>query len=124
MPTVLRVGRFRFFFFSNEGAEPPHIHIQAAGDQAKFWLDPIGIAANFGFAARDALISRYTLETAQITLGKGPQKGFVGRCTYESPLDMDLARTLTMLADAVFYLGVGMKTARGMGLCRRMRNEG
>ena len=53
MPTVLRVGRFRFFFFSNEGAEPPHIHIQAAGDQAKFWLDPIGIAANFGFAARD-----------------------------------------------------------------------
>lgn len=75
-------------------------------------------------AARDALISRYTLETAQITLGKGPQKGFVGRCTYESPLDMDLARTLTMLADAVFYLGVGMKTARGMGLCRRMRNEG
>jgi hypothetical protein len=53
MPTVLRVGRFRFYFFSNEGQEPPHIHIQAAGDQAKFWLEPIRLAANFGFAARD-----------------------------------------------------------------------
>lgn len=53
MPTVLRVGRFRFYFFSNEGQEPPHIHVQAAGDQAKFWLEPIRLAANYGFAARD-----------------------------------------------------------------------
>jgi hypothetical protein len=49
MPTVLRVGRFRFYFFSNEGQEPAHIHIQAAGDQAKFWLEPI----HYGFPARD-----------------------------------------------------------------------
>ena len=53
MPTVLRIGRFRFYFFSNEGQEPPHIHIKAAGDQAKFWLDPPLLAANYGFAARE-----------------------------------------------------------------------
>ncbi len=53
MPTVLRVGRFRFYFFSNERQEPPHIHIKAAGDQAKFWLDPLLLAANYGFAARE-----------------------------------------------------------------------
>jgi Domain of unknown function (DUF4160) len=53
MPTVLRIGQFRFYFFSNEGSEPPHIHIQAGGSQAKFWLDPIGLAANHGFAARE-----------------------------------------------------------------------
>ena len=53
MPTVLVVEGFRFFFFSNEGQEPPHIHIQAAGDQAKFWLEPLRLAANYGFAARD-----------------------------------------------------------------------
>ena len=53
MPTVLRIGRFRFYFFSNEGQEPPHIHIKAAGDQAKFWLDPLLLAANYGFAARE-----------------------------------------------------------------------
>jgi CRISPR-associated endoribonuclease Cas6 len=71
-------------------------------------------------AARDTLVSRYTLETAQINLGKGPQKGFLGVCTYELPPDLVQARTLSLLADAVFYLGVGVKTARGMGLCRRL----
>src|SRR5262245_45288204 len=28
MPSVLRVGRFRFYFFSNEQQEPPHIHVK------------------------------------------------------------------------------------------------
>jgi CRISPR-associated endoribonuclease Cas6 len=70
-------------------------------------------------AARDTLVSRYALATAQINLGKGPQKGFLGICTYELPPDPAQARVLSLLADAVFYLGVGMKTARGMGLCRR-----
>ena len=53
MPTVLRVGRFRFFFFSNEGNEPPHIHVKAGEDEAKFWLEPIQVAANYGFKAQD-----------------------------------------------------------------------
>ena len=53
MPTVLREGRFRFFFFSNEGQEPPHIHIKAAEDEAKFWLDPISLAFNHGFRGRE-----------------------------------------------------------------------
>lgn len=53
MPTVLRVGRYRFFFFSNEGAEPPHIHVQAAEDQAKFWLDPVDLVVNYGFNGRE-----------------------------------------------------------------------
>jgi len=47
------VGRYRFHFFSNEGQEPPHIHIQAGGDQAKFWLDPIALASNYGFNAAE-----------------------------------------------------------------------
>jgi hypothetical protein len=53
MPTVLRVGRFRFFFFSNEGDEPPHIHVKAAEHEAKFWLDPLSLAANYGFRSRE-----------------------------------------------------------------------
>jgi hypothetical protein len=53
MPAVLRVGRFRFFFFSNEGREPPHIHVRAAEDEAKFWLDPVQLAANYGFNVRE-----------------------------------------------------------------------
>ena len=53
MPVVLRVGRFRFFFFSNEREEPPHIHVKAAEHEAKFWLDPVSLAANYGFRSRD-----------------------------------------------------------------------
>jgi len=53
MPTVLRVGRYRFYFFSNENNEPPHIHVQAGGDQAKFWLNPIELASNYGFRAHE-----------------------------------------------------------------------
>ncbi len=53
MPTVLRVGRFRFFFFSNEGQEPAHIHVKAGDDEAKFWLDPVELAANYGFNGRE-----------------------------------------------------------------------
>jgi hypothetical protein len=53
MPTVLRIGRFRFFFYSNEGQEPAHIHIKAGDDEAKFWIDPVSLAANHGFNGRE-----------------------------------------------------------------------
>lgn len=53
MPTVLRVGRYRFFFYSNEGSEPPHIHVKAGNDQAKFWLAPTNLALNYGFRAHE-----------------------------------------------------------------------
>lgn len=53
MPVVLRVGRFRFFFFSNEGREPPHIHVKAESDEAKFWLEPVELAANYGFRSHE-----------------------------------------------------------------------
>ena len=53
MPTVLRIGRYRFFFFSNERGEPPHIHVKAAEDEAKFWLEPVQVAANYGFRTRE-----------------------------------------------------------------------
>ncbi len=39
MPTVLRIGAYRFFFYSEEGQEPPHVHIVAAEKRAKFWLE-------------------------------------------------------------------------------------
>jgi hypothetical protein len=53
MPTVIRIGRFRFYFFSNEREEPPHIHVKAAEDEAKFWLDPAELASNFGFSSSE-----------------------------------------------------------------------
>ncbi len=48
MPTVLRVGRFRFHFYSDERNEPPHIHVRAPDGECKFWLEPISLAKNRG----------------------------------------------------------------------------
>ena len=39
MPTVLRIRGFRFFFFSNEGRERPHVHVRKGEAYAKVWLD-------------------------------------------------------------------------------------
>ena len=49
MPTVLRVRGYRFFFFSLEGHEPPHIHVEQAEKFAKFWLNPVALAKSRGF---------------------------------------------------------------------------
>ena len=53
MPTVLRVDGHRFFFFSNESNEPPHIHVESADQYAKFWLDPVELARAVGYNARE-----------------------------------------------------------------------
>ena len=53
MPKVLVSGRFRFFFFSNESQEPPPIHVKAGNAEAKFWLEPIELAVNYGFNERE-----------------------------------------------------------------------
>jgi hypothetical protein len=41
MPEVFREFGFVFFFYSNEGQEPIHIHVRKAGGFAKFWIEPI-----------------------------------------------------------------------------------
>ncbi len=40
MPTVLRDAGYRFYFYSRENDEPPHIHVEHGDKLAKFWLDP------------------------------------------------------------------------------------
>jgi hypothetical protein len=53
MPTVLRLSGFRFFFYSLEGTEPPHIHVEHGDNVAKFWLDPVERAESHGFRAHE-----------------------------------------------------------------------
>lgn len=48
MPTVLRLGSFRFHFYSDEGNEPPHIHVATPDGECKFWLEPIRLSRNKG----------------------------------------------------------------------------
>lgn len=49
MPTVLRIGSYRFFFYSSDRSEPPHIHIESDNNSAKFWLDPVRLQRSKGF---------------------------------------------------------------------------
>lgn len=49
MPTVLRSGPYRFYFWSNDSGEPPHVHVDRDDQSAKFWLDPVQLAKNLGF---------------------------------------------------------------------------
>jgi hypothetical protein len=53
MPTVLRIGPYRFFFFSADGVEPPHVHIERDRALAKFWLRPARLAQSKGFPAAE-----------------------------------------------------------------------
>jgi hypothetical protein len=53
MPIVFRKGRYRFFFFSNEGHEPMHIHVESDDRHAKFWLEPVGLANSVGYRAHE-----------------------------------------------------------------------
>jgi len=49
MPTVHRVGPYRFFFYSGDRPEPPHIHVEREAGRAKFWLDPVRLERSGGF---------------------------------------------------------------------------
>lgn len=49
MPTVSSEGHYRFFFFSADRDEPPHIHVEAGDYVAKFWLSPVWLASSRGF---------------------------------------------------------------------------
>jgi hypothetical protein len=66
MPTVYRENGFRFFFFSNENEEPPHIHIEKAEGYAKFWLQPdVEIAWSRRFRRNQLAWIRERLEAKQ-----------------------------------------------------------
>lgn len=66
MPTLRRVGPFRFFFYSNEGREPPHVHVQNERRIAKFWLEPVALASTGRFSASELRsIERIVLENRE-----------------------------------------------------------
>ncbi len=53
MPTVLRSGPYRLYFYSHEPNEPPHVHVDRDVQSAKFWLQPVALARNLGFSAKE-----------------------------------------------------------------------
>jgi hypothetical protein len=49
VPTLLKWNGYRFYFFSNESGEPPHVHVDKQDKTAKFWLKPVELASSEGF---------------------------------------------------------------------------
>lgn len=53
MPTALREGPYRFYFVSFDCNEPPHVHVSGEGNEAQFWLEPVSLKSNSGFAQHE-----------------------------------------------------------------------
>ena len=53
MPTVLRTGPYRLFFYSGDRGEPAHVHIERDDAVVKVWLDPVRLDHNVGFRAAE-----------------------------------------------------------------------
>jgi len=71
MPVLLRIRGYRFFFYSLEDREAPHIHVAQAGCYAKFWLDPLTLASNRGFRSHELTVIReLVLENRDLFLEK------------------------------------------------------
>ena len=58
MPEVLRVRGHRFFFWSNDRPEPPHIHVETAEKKAKFWLNPVRLVRHAAIMKQNFARSR------------------------------------------------------------------
>ncbi|MBK8490613.1 MAG: DUF4160 domain-containing protein [Saprospirales bacterium] len=65
MPTILRTLGFRFFFYSNEGNEPPHVHVEKADASGKFWIDPVSKVYLRGFSQKDERKAAQIVEAQQ-----------------------------------------------------------
>lgn len=64
MPTILKSGPYRFFFYAGDRDEPRHMHVERDDKVAKFWLEPVSLAQGGGFGRMElgrieSLIERY-----------------------------------------------------------------
>jgi hypothetical protein len=46
-------GPYRFFFYSLDCNEPMHVHVEWDAAICKFWLRPLTLASNAGFASHE-----------------------------------------------------------------------
>lgn len=69
MPTVHREGPYRFFFYSADRHEPPHVHVERDANRAKVWLGPVRLARSGGFRAAELQqIERLVVALEQLLL--------------------------------------------------------
>jgi hypothetical protein len=68
MPTILRDGPYRFFFYADDRDEPPHVHVEGDDCEAKFWLDPVRLERSRGFSRKEINRIQTMVERSQRAL--------------------------------------------------------
>lgn len=78
MPTILRPGPYRFFFYSAHGFEPPHVHVEREDRVANVWLEPVRFQDSGGFAGKELrVIEELVKDNADLLLREW--HGFFGK---------------------------------------------
>ena len=78
MPTVLRVGPYRFFFYASDRDEPRHAHVEREDKIAKFWLNPVRLQGSGGFSRTEIARIRNLVEEHRTGLTEAWDEYFHG----------------------------------------------
>jgi hypothetical protein len=78
MPTVLRVGPYRFFFYAGDGGEPPHVRAERDDGEAKFWLEAVRLERSRGFSRKEIGRLHRLVEQHREQLLEGWHAFFIG----------------------------------------------
>ena len=78
MPTVLRIGPYRFFFYSGDRDEPVHVHVERDKNLAKFWLAPVRLQTSGGFPKSEINRIRKLVEDNEELLARSWNEFFNG----------------------------------------------
>lgn len=78
MPTVLRSGPYRLFFYAGDRDEPPHVHVERDDRTAKFWLEPVRLERSGGFKSQELNRLRNLVDENHKQLRRGWDDYFEG----------------------------------------------
>jgi len=78
MPTILRIGPYRFFFYAGDRDEPQHVHIERDDKIAKFWLNPVRLQTSGGFSRKEISRIQQIIQEHQFQLMEGWNEYFGG----------------------------------------------
>jgi hypothetical protein len=68
MPTIERYSGYRFYFYSHEPNEPPHMHVDKGGATAKIWIDPPALARNLGYKPKELAIDNVRFDDDRLVV--------------------------------------------------------
>jgi hypothetical protein len=71
MPTVIQRGPYRFFFYSSDRNEPPHVHVEREDKRAKFWLKPVRLQSSGDFSRSETNQIQKLVEKNEARLLRG-----------------------------------------------------